>query len=182
MANLLHSHLPISLRSPALRMRRTTNYSLDGIEIWSWSTGCFVTSLIPAGAVTEKNRTYLHIWWECDQVCPFWKGIFEVYNEMYDDFLSLSPKVALLSVLRGSVKSQKTNLPMLFLSTVCQLITKFCKSEVIPPPPLIGGLIFLMTSCLWRRYRLERETTGTNTLNWGIPGSTIQLQIDYYTD
>lgn len=97
-------------------------------------------------ALSQRKRN-LHIWWECDQVHPFWKQIFEVYNKMYDDSLALSPKVALLSILRAHSNSRKLTSSDFFLSAARQLIAKFWKSEVTPPPPFIGGLISSMTSC-----------------------------------
>lgn len=31
----------------------------------------------------------MHISWECDRIRPFWKRIFQIYNEMYDENHSL---------------------------------------------------------------------------------------------
>lgn len=80
----------------------------------------------------SKKGTYLHIWWECDRLLPFWTQIFHIYSEIYDKPLMPSPTIALLSILPGAVKSQKNSLLKFFMSAGRQLIPRHWKSTTLP--------------------------------------------------
>lgn len=90
MENLIYIK-PTSLPSPLLHRRRITNYSLGGIEIQSLATDTSNTTDICWHGHRGRG-THLHVWWECNHVSHFWKQIFEVYKDMYDDSLIPSPK------------------------------------------------------------------------------------------
>lgn len=83
----------------------------------------------------SAKGTYIHIWWECDVLFPFWTHIFQIYTEIYDKPLTPSPAIALLSILPGTIKSQKHNLLKFFLSVGRQLIPRHWKTTT--PPSLM---------------------------------------------
>lgn len=62
-----------------------------------------------------SSGTYIHVWWECDRIQPFWSRVFKVYNVIYEESLQLTPEIALLSMLPGSIASQKRCLLCFFL-------------------------------------------------------------------
>lgn len=83
----------------------------------------------------SATGTYKHIWWDCDVIRPFWTQIFQIYNEINDKPLTPSPVIALLSILPGTLKSQKHSLLKFFLSAARQLIPRHWKTT--SPPSLI---------------------------------------------
>lgn len=74
----------------------------------------------------------VHVWWECDRIHPFWKQVSPVFEKIYDDPLQLTPEIALLSILPGSITSQTCSLLRFFLSAARQLIPLFWKTTTIP--------------------------------------------------
>lgn len=72
----------------------------------------------------SEKGTYLNTWWECTGICPFWLQIFQFFTEIYDEPLTPSPSIALLSLLPGSIKSQKASVLKFFLSVGRQLIPR----------------------------------------------------------
>lgn len=90
------------------------------------------------------RETYLHIWVECSRIRSFWKQIFHIYNEIYDESLTPSPKIKLLSSLRGPTKAQKSCLLRFFLSAARQSISRFWKSNTSPPLNLWVDLNYFM--------------------------------------
>lgn len=123
-------------------------------------------SLDACCAVTERED-YLHIWWGCDHIRPFWKRIFQICNEIYDKSLVPSPKTALLSILPGSVKSHKSSLLQFFLSAACQLISRFWKTDTTPPLNLWQDLI---NDTMFMEEMQARESDNWEKHNklWGV--------------
>lgn len=76
--------------------------------------------------------TYIHIWWECDGILQFWTQIFQIYSEIYNKPLLPSPSIALLSILPGTIKSQKNGLLKFFVSAGRQLIPRHWKTTTSP--------------------------------------------------
>lgn len=85
----------------------------------------FATSLDICWRCCRVRSTFLHIWWNCDLICLFWTTIFQVYSDIRDESLTPSPTIDLLSILPGSVKSQKSSLLRFFLSAARQFIYRF---------------------------------------------------------
>ena len=89
--------------------------------------------------------TYLHIWWDCEAIRPFWNQIFKIYSDIYSKPLLPSPTVALLSILPGTFKFQKHTLLRFCLSTSRQLISRHWRS---PLPPSLAEWVTEMNGVM----------------------------------
>ena len=109
--------------------------------------------------------TYLHVWWECERIRPFWTQVFECYNKIYDKSLVPSPKIALLSILPGSVQSQRRSLLRFFMSSAQQLIPSYWKSTATPP---LSRWVSIMndTMRMEEMLALDNDTFANYTLLW----------------
>lgn len=58
----------------------------------------------------QATGSMLHIWWDCPLISPFWKEVEGEYHKFTGSSTAFTPKVALLSMLPGSVKSVKKGL------------------------------------------------------------------------
>lgn len=98
--------------------------------------------------------TYEHIWWECSRIQPFWSQVFTVYNTIYNASLLPSPEVALLSVLPGSIASQKKSLLCFLLSAAKQLIPLFYKWDI---PPSLALWVSTVNDMMWMEEMLAMD-------------------------
>lgn len=81
----------------------------------------------------SEDGSYLHIWWDCSSIHSLWSQVFSIYSSLYDQPLQPSPEIALLSMLPGSITSQKRSLLRFFLSAARQIIPLFWKTTTRPP-------------------------------------------------
>lgn len=92
----------------------------------------------------SAEGNYLHIWWECSRIKPFWTQGFKVFNTIYNHSLRPTPVIALLSMLPGLITSQKWSLLCFFLSPPRQLIPMFLKTTTVHPPLYPCGFLLVM--------------------------------------
>ncbi|XP_018429005.1 PREDICTED: cyclic nucleotide-gated cation channel beta-3, partial [Nanorana parkeri] len=95
----------------------------------------------------KAEGTHLHIWWSCPVLLPFWCRVFDIYNQVMGTSLAPSPKVALLSVLPGSLASVKKDLLRFFVAAARMTIPRHWNTAV---PPTVGEWIAEL--CLIKRY------------------------------
>lgn len=110
-----------------LYRKKTTHCSLDGTE----------TQSLFLRQVVAYSRMYLHIWWGCDIISSFWNKIFRIYNEIYSESCPIIGNCSItLSILLGSLRSQKASLLSFFFLSAHQLISRYLKSSSTPTFPL----------------------------------------------
>lgn len=85
----------------------------------------------------SAEETYLHLWWDCNKIQLFWSRFFSIHGGLYNQSLTPTPETALLSMLPGSIASQKRNWLSFSLSVARQLIPLFWKTTTTPTPPLV---------------------------------------------
>lgn len=106
--------------------------------------------------------TYLHVWWDCPINKPFWKVVFNVYNECYGTSYVNIPKIALLSILPGSLQSvQRSALCFFFIAARWYL--DIGKRRHLPQ--WLNDRRHYHPLCIWYRWSPDRKTSGTDS-NW----------------
>lgn len=111
--------------------------------------------------------TYVHVWWECPNVTPFWDKIFTIYNDLYDLNLSPSPEIALLALLRGPRKKYRSLLLCYFLSAARQMVPLYWKQNKTPQ---ISTWISCMNNIVSAEELLARDSDTTDPFitQWSI--------------
>lgn len=57
----------------------------------------------------SAEGTYHHLWWDFNKIQPIWSQVFSIHGGLYNQSLSSTPEMVLLSMLPGSI-AQKLNL------------------------------------------------------------------------
>ncbi|XP_066444370.1 inactive serine/threonine-protein kinase TEX14 [Eleutherodactylus coqui] len=76
--------------------------------------------------------TLSHIWWSCPQVRKLWREIEFLHNALNRDSLVLSPEMALLSILPGSIRANKNGSLRFFLLAMRTVIPRLWRSREPP--------------------------------------------------
>lgn len=99
------------------------------------------------------SGTYLHVWWECERIRPFWIQVFQIYSKIYEEPQTSTPTISFLSMLPGSMASQKRGILCFFLSAARQLIPLCWKTATTPPLSLwvstVNNIIRMEEIVLW---------------------------------
>uniref|UniRef100_A0A8C5PM05 Reverse transcriptase domain-containing protein n=1 Tax=Leptobrachium leishanense TaxID=445787 RepID=A0A8C5PM05_9ANUR len=77
--------------------------------------------------------TYIHIWWECAILKPFWTKVRDLIQSTTDESLDFTPQVFLLLHLPFSTKSMKKSLLLRILLVARSMIPLYWKSPTAPP-------------------------------------------------
>uniref|UniRef100_A0A8C5MBI0 Reverse transcriptase domain-containing protein n=1 Tax=Leptobrachium leishanense TaxID=445787 RepID=A0A8C5MBI0_9ANUR len=78
------------------------------------------------------SGTYLHMWWECAALAPFWCQIRDTVRDVADLDLPFTPAVFLLTHTQCSVKAMKKSVVLPILMTARLLVARFWKSAHAP--------------------------------------------------
>lgn len=132
-------------------------------------------SLSIAFCCHRARGTYLHIWWDCNLLQPFWTMIFQVYNEIYDESLTPSPTIALLSILPGSVKSQKVRLFQIFFFSFSCKATYFHILEIHIHAPLLSLWVDIVSDTM-----LMEEMQARKLKKWDKFTTLWYIWMHYY--
>lgn len=128
----LHFTLRTSLPFPATHKKIILRFYPNGTGTQPRYTESSHPPLPPAGIVVQLLVHTSQFWWEWERICPFWSQVFQVYSNVYNEPLTPSPVIALLSILPGFIASQKRNLLHFFLSAAWQLIPLYWKATTTP--------------------------------------------------
>ena len=79
----------------------------------------------------ESKGNMFHIWRECPPVRRFWKHIFDPYGKSVDTTIHVSPRVALLTMIPGSLKKAKEDVLRHFLAAAKAVIPRHWKSTTV---------------------------------------------------
>uniref|UniRef100_A0A8C5QKB6 Reverse transcriptase domain-containing protein n=1 Tax=Leptobrachium leishanense TaxID=445787 RepID=A0A8C5QKB6_9ANUR len=79
-----------------------------------------------------QTGTYLHIWWSCTKITPYWRMIGELVTEITDLILPFTPEVYLLLHLPGSQTALRNSVALHLVLAARRLIPARWRSSAIP--------------------------------------------------
>uniref|UniRef100_A0A8C5MTU0 Reverse transcriptase domain-containing protein n=1 Tax=Leptobrachium leishanense TaxID=445787 RepID=A0A8C5MTU0_9ANUR len=82
--------------------------------------------------------TYLHIWWECTHIGPFWRNVHNMVLKITDTDLEFTPQTFLLLHLPYSIKVLKNSILLRILLVAKTLIPICWKSTTIPSMKMLS--------------------------------------------
>uniref|UniRef100_A0A8C5PTB1 Reverse transcriptase domain-containing protein n=1 Tax=Leptobrachium leishanense TaxID=445787 RepID=A0A8C5PTB1_9ANUR len=79
-----------------------------------------------------ETGSYLHIWWQCSRIAPFWRAVRDLIRHITDLNLDLLPEIFLLSHLTYSIAELKKSIILRILLAARTLIPLHWKSTTLP--------------------------------------------------
>uniref|UniRef100_A0A8C5Q9V7 Reverse transcriptase zinc-binding domain-containing protein n=1 Tax=Leptobrachium leishanense TaxID=445787 RepID=A0A8C5Q9V7_9ANUR len=79
-----------------------------------------------------QTGTYLHIWWTCEKITPFWRLVAEVVMEVTGLDLPFAPAVYLLLHLPGTQRTLRNSVALHLLLAARRLIPAHWRSLEVP--------------------------------------------------
>uniref|UniRef100_A0A8C5M2P2 Reverse transcriptase domain-containing protein n=1 Tax=Leptobrachium leishanense TaxID=445787 RepID=A0A8C5M2P2_9ANUR len=142
--NMLGDNLPekhwtktfyfIASGSPVSRFRETS-YKL--ISLWYTSPAQTARFCASAEDVCWRcnlvRGTYLHMWWSCSRIRPFWGAIQKLVHHVMSLELALDPRLFLLGQTDLPYKSFKRSILPRLLLAARSVPPLFWKSDLVPP-------------------------------------------------
>lgn len=122
--------------------------------------------------------TLPHIWWDCSVIKPFSESVFAIYDCHGTTYVNYM-KVALLSILPGSVQTIKHSALRFFLVVAQHVIPKHWKSPM-PPTPIVmrHSSIFQMEQIVGRQLHRWNQFQEI-WLSWILYKDTPKLQRNF---
>uniref|UniRef100_A0A8C5PW08 Reverse transcriptase domain-containing protein n=1 Tax=Leptobrachium leishanense TaxID=445787 RepID=A0A8C5PW08_9ANUR len=80
----------------------------------------------------DPRGTYLHVWWECPVISPFWRLVRDTVTTVTDLDLPLTPETFLLTHVRCPVTTFKRSVALPMLMTARLIIARSWRSESPP--------------------------------------------------
>lgn len=80
----------------------------------------------------KDKGTLLHIWWQCEQIVPFWNKVVEFIYKITETKLTLDTACCLLHISNFTLQKYKNSLSRHLLNAAKSLIPLYWKSTTTP--------------------------------------------------
>uniref|UniRef100_A0A8C5MSB1 Reverse transcriptase domain-containing protein n=1 Tax=Leptobrachium leishanense TaxID=445787 RepID=A0A8C5MSB1_9ANUR len=126
---LIHHGTPLS------RLKET---SFKIASLW-YTTPIWIARFSPTHSTEcwrclRDQGTFLHLWWTCPNLEPFWRSASSLIEHTTEIVLDFTPEIFLLGQMKLSVKSLKKSVLIRILLAARALIPIHWNSSVVPSP------------------------------------------------